>query len=306
MAHRRRLHLQSGTYFIVQLGAQRRALFEGQDDYAVFEQLLARALARADVRALAYCWLPTSVHLAVQVGSIPLGRFLQGFLSRYASYIHRRDGQSGHLFADRYRALLLEPTQWLGPLIRYVHYLPVLRQVAADLDAYPHTSHHAYGGAARLSWLNIQTWINVLTVRSRPVDAYRKLVAQPPTSTEVQLFEHGTQSGVLGSEEFHASLPRALRTYHTGLSLEQIIRSVSILVDVDPQDLSTKSRRHDLALARALIAWHATERSIARLSDVARRFRRDPSTLSSAIARYRPLRPELFNLTALRHMTPLI
>jgi hypothetical protein len=67
----------------------------------------------------------------------------------------------------------------------------------------------------------------------------------------------------------------------------------------------SRSRQRQLALARALIAWFATERRICTLSEVARRLRRDPSTLSVAISRYRELRPDLFKLNALHYLVPI-
>ena len=41
-------------------------------------------------------------------------------------------------------------------------------------------------------------------------------------------------------------------------------------------------------------------------AEVARRLQRDPSTLFVAVERYRTLRPELFNLTALQDSGPLL
>ena len=67
-----------------------------------------------------------------------------------------------------------------------------------------------------------------------------------------------------------------------------------------------RSRQRRLALARALITWYATERGVATLAEVARRLQRDPSTLFVAVERYRMLRPELFNLTALQDPGPLV
>jgi hypothetical protein len=55
-----------------------------------------------------------------------------------------------------------------------------------------------------------------------------------------------------------------------------------------------------------LIGWYATERRVATLSEVARRLRRDPSTLSVAISRYRTCRPELFHLAAMHDVGPLV
>jgi len=86
--------------------------------------------------------------------------------------------------------------------------------------------------------------------------------------------------------------------YRTTLTLDQIIDLVCMKLGVERKDLMSKSRKRELVLARSLIGWYATERGVATLCEVARRLRRDPSTLSSGIERYRKLLPALFTLEA--------
>lgn len=111
MSERRRLHIPHGTYYAVQFSSPRQSLFTKPADYAQLESLLASALTRTRTHALAHCWLPHSIHLAVQIESVPLGRFLQGFTSRYARHVHDATAPTGHLFAHRYRAVLLDSSQ---------------------------------------------------------------------------------------------------------------------------------------------------------------------------------------------------
>lgn len=304
MARRRRLHVAGATYFAVQLGGSHCPLFSEPSDYQVFEALLSSALSKADAHVLAFCWLPHAIHMSVQVAATPLGRFLQGFTSHYARYVHARTGESGHLFADRYRALLIDPDEWLLRLIRYIHYLPVLK-MRVDLDAYPQTSHPAYCGTVSAPWLDRRMALRLLRTQGDAALAYTTLMSQRPSEEETRLFTHGTRSGVLGSDAFIAKLPRGAHGHRSSLDLEQIIGQVATLLSVDYSELFSKSRRREIALARALIAWHATERSIANLIEVGRRLRRDPSTLSVGIARYRVLHPDLFTLAALRHLKPI-
>jgi hypothetical protein len=80
---------------------------------------------------------------------------------------------------------------------------------------------------------------------------------------------------------------------------------VTCRLGVDREHVLSNSRQREVTLARALIAWYATERRVATLSEVARYLRRDPSTLSVAVSRYRLCRPELFKLTALHDVVPL-
>jgi REP element-mobilizing transposase RayT len=90
-----------------------------------FEQLLATMLARCRARVHAFCWEVDAIHLALQVTDMPVGRLMQRLSSQYARRVHRRQGNGGHLFQQRYHSLLIDPDAYLLKLIRYLHLIPV-------------------------------------------------------------------------------------------------------------------------------------------------------------------------------------
>src|SRR5438477_81690 len=184
MSRRSRLHVPGGVYYVVQRSNARQPIFTEEADYATFERLLSTMLVRCRVRAHAYCWETDAIHLVLQISDMPVGRLMQRLSSQYARRVHRRAGELGHLFQQRYHALLID--------------------------------------------------------------------------------------------------------------------TVTCTLGLERSEVLSRSRQRRLALARALITWYATERGVATLAEVARRLQRDPSTLFVAVERYRTLRPELFNLTALQ------
>lgn len=305
MSRRQRLHVPGGTYYIVQQGSTHQPVFSQPEDYQLFERLLAAALNRTDSRLHAYCWTPSAIHMVVQIDEISVGRFMQGLTGRYARNIHQRDGASGHFFQQRYKALLVDADEYLLKLIHYVHYLPVLSGLAHEPGVFQHSSHGAYLGAADVPWLTTKAAMHSLQDDAARV--YEELMSAPPSAQDIKLFERGGQNDlrVIGGQEFLGNLPRRSRTYRSKITLEQIIYTVTCALGVEREHVLSASRKRDLAMARALIAWFATERHVATLSEVARQLRRDPSTLSVAISRYRVCRPELFKLTALHYMVPL-
>src|SRR5215475_12796561 len=131
---------------------------------------------------------------------------------------------------------------------------------------------------------------------------------EAPTAGEGSSFEHrGTEDPrVLGDRELMASIPRNMRVYRSTYSLDQVIDTVTCTLGLERSEVLSRSRQRRLALARALMTWYATERGVATLAEVARRLERDPSTLFVAVERYRTLKPELFNLTALQDSGPLL
>ena len=106
MSRRQRLHVPGGTYYVVQRGSTTRPIFSQHQDYQLFERLLATALRRTGARLHAYCWTPDAIHIALQIDSVSVGRFMQGITSRYARSIHERAAESGHFFRQRYKAIL--------------------------------------------------------------------------------------------------------------------------------------------------------------------------------------------------------
>jgi hypothetical protein len=146
-------------------------------------------------------------------------------------------------------------------------------------------------------------------IESRDEDTdYDAFMARCPAPEDVVQFERvgSNDLRVIGSQEFLDNLPRNSRTYRSKASLDQIIHTVTCRMGVERDLVLSNSRQREFTLVRALIAWYATERGVATLSEVARCLRRDPSTLSMAISRYRVRRPELFKITAMHDISPLV
>jgi putative transposase len=306
MSRRQRLHVPGGTYYVVQHGSTNRPIFTQPGDYQLFERLLAAALRRTSARVHAYCWTPQAIHLALQIDNISVGRFMQGITSRYARSIHQRAAESGHFFKQRYRAILIDPEAYLLKLVRFIHHVPAIAGMVPDAATHPHTSHAAYLGSAEMPWVTTRTAFRLLNGCDEHSE-YAEFMSAAPTADEVYLFEHGSKhdTRIVGSPAFLENLPRHLRVYRSKITLDQIIQTVTCRLGVDREHVLSNSRQREVTLARALIAWYATERRVATLSEVARYLRRDPSTLSVAVSRYRLCRPELFKLTALHDVVPL-
>jgi putative transposase len=266
-------------------------------------------LARCRARVHAFCWEVDAIHLALQVTDMPVGRLMQRLSSQYARRVHRRQGNGGHLFQQRYHSLLIDPDAYLLKLVRYLHLLPVRGGAVHDPNDYALSSNRAYLGATTIPWLTTSIALRMLAQRPDQARyAYRRLMFEGPISGEGAYFDRGCDDDprVLGDPTFMAAIPRHMRVYRSPYSLEQVIDSVSCTLGVERSEVLSRSRQRRLALARALITWYATERGVATLAEVARRLERDPSTLFVGVERYRTLRPELFNLTALPDPGPLL
>ena len=309
MSRRSRLHVPEGVYYVVQRSNARQPIFTEPADYATFERLLSTMLVRCRVRVHAYSWELDAIRMIVQISDMPVGRLMQRLSSQYARRVHRRQGESGHLFQQRYQALLIDPDAYLLKLIRYLHLLPVRSGKVPGPDDYELSSHRAYLGTGNVPWLTTNVALRMLAQRPEQARyAYRRLMFDTIPPEEELNFDRGGPEDprVLGDRQFMTNIPRNQRVHKSTYSLEQVIDTVSCTLGLERSEVLSRSRQRRLALARALITWYATERGVATLAEVSRRLQRDPSTLFVAVERYRTLRPELFNLTALHDSGPLV
>jgi hypothetical protein len=187
--------------------------------------------------------------------------------------------------------------------------VPVRTGLAPDAEDYPLSSYHAYLGSRIPAWLTTSLAMRMLGDRNdRARLAYRQLMLEEADAHSIACFDRGGPEDprVLGGRDFMTVVPRHQRIYRSSHSLEQVIDTVTRTLAVERDEVLSRSRQRRLAMARALIAWYATERGIATLAEVARRLQRDPSTLFVAVERYRGLRPELFSIAAVHDSGPLL
>lgn len=306
MPYRRRIHVPGGTYLVVQRGSRLHPIFSAPDEYAFFESVLQTALRNTGTRVHAYCWVSTAIYFAVEIDAGTLGRFMQLLKSRYARGTQQRRGEHGYFFQGRYDSVLIEPGAYLTRLLQYLHFVPVLLGLAKTPDEFPHTSHRAYLEALNLPWLHKQTALELLTSNAGDAaQAYRDLMSQPPIPQLVGLFERGAPGtpGILGGREFVEAVSRRVPR-SSRMTPDQITRCVCGLLNVSFDDVKSRSRLRKLALARALIAWHATVRGVASIAEISCYLGRASSTLSQGISLYRERYPDLFQLDALAELSP--
>jgi hypothetical protein len=275
-------------------------------DASLLENLFAMALQRTRTQALAFCWLPRSMHLAVRSHDTAVSRFMQRFTSQIAREFLRGTPDVGHVFPRRFTSMLIDAQAWLPELVRFIHHVPVRASAVVSPSRYPHSSWAFYAGDRSVAWFDTRSVRRILDAREESRSVIEFLEC-PPSAHELALFASTGrgESRIIGSDAFRASLPRRLHPPHGTLTLETLIAKVSITQNVSRSELLSRSRRREAVLARALIAWHAIERRLATLGEISRRLGRDPSTLSKTIARARRTHPQWFRLDSLRHLTPL-
>ena len=287
MARKPRIHLPGGLYHVIFRGNGGQDVFLADADRYRFYLLLQEGTHRFGYRVHAFCCMTNHIHLALQIGDIPLSRAMQNLSFRYTRWINWREKRTGHLFQGRYKAVLVDGDSYLLELVRYIHLNPVRAGMVRRPEEYPWSGHRAYLGMETLPWLTTDWMLaqfgkNVAKARSE----YTAFVLDGLDEERRPEFHGaGVDSRLLGDDNFMDKCLSGSGGMALHLTAQQIIEKVSLAYHLDADTLKAKSQQRIASEARAVAGWLARESGCVTLSDIARLVNRDVGSISSSVRR---------------------
>lgn len=131
MARLARVVIPDHPHHVTQRGNGRARTFFGDDDYALYRDLLAEHCRAAGVAVWAWCLMPNHAHLVlVPSDAGGLRRALAPVHRRYAGIIHARRRRTGHFWQGRFGAVVLDEAH-LAAALAYVALNPVRARLVA-------------------------------------------------------------------------------------------------------------------------------------------------------------------------------
>jgi len=287
---RPRLHVPGACYHVTLRGNHRQDIFFTDGDRLRLEDYVAVALDRVGARIHAYCWMSNHIHLLIQVADTPLGAFVQHIGTRYARSVQARVPTTGHLFQNRYHALLVDVERYFVALLRYIHLNPVRAGLVADPAEYRWSSHRAYLGLAAPDWLTTDFGLRLFAAEAGAAcERYRAFVMlgiDAPRDPQLTRPPRG-EPRVLGDEAFRRTIERPTAVVSTGRGLEEIADEICSECGVTPAELRSPSQLRRLSRARGQVAARALVERAASLTDIAKFLERSASAVARLAERYR-------------------
>jgi len=98
-----------------------------------------------DFRVHAWCLMSNHFHLLLESGaSAGLSEFMRRLLTAYTIYFNRRHGRHGHLFQGRFQSRIVDKSDYLVALSRYIHINPIHGNKKANPEKYEGSSLKYY------------------------------------------------------------------------------------------------------------------------------------------------------------------
>lgn len=198
MSRRAREVSGTGIYHVMMRGINRQNIFEDDEDYSRFVELLYQMVCPVDDNGkpmpsrctfYAYCLMTNHVHLLIREASESLSVVIKRIGVSYAQYYNKKYIHFGHLFQDRFKSEPVNDNAYFFTLIRYIHQNPMAAGLTDDVASYHWSSWNEYETAGN----GIQSVCSTKTVLSRmPLDELRELVFDPlPKTTMILDFDSG-------------------------------------------------------------------------------------------------------------------
>ncbi|HBA89761.1 MAG TPA: transposase [Geobacter sp.] len=264
-------------------GIEKRDIFLDDVDRRSFVERLSRLLLKTETECLAWALMSNHFHLLLRSTKTNLSTLMRRLLTGYAVVFNLRHHRTGHLFQNRYKSIVCDQDSYLLELVRYIHLNPLrvgLVSSVAELDEYEWCGHRCimeHGGLVGQAIDEVLAMFAGDRAAARAV--YRQFVQEGiAMGRRDELVggglkrylllsgAHGCQAWderVLGSGDFVEQLwQQAERPEEPckQLPLDDLIREVAAIFEIEVSALTNGSRSRQVAAARGAVCFIASKK----------------------------------------------
>ena len=201
MARKIRIDVGGQPYHVLNRANARLPIFFKEEDFQLFEAILADACEKFHMRLLAYCLMSNHFHLVIYPKEDgDMQSFMQWLTLTHTQrwHIQNKTIGSGHLYQGRYKSIMIEKSDThLLALIRYVERNPLRANLVRNLSNWRFSSYwrRAHGTSEQQRLLS--PWPIEM-----PTD-YRSFLHAKVTAEELDRIRSTVRKGLLyGSDKW--------------------------------------------------------------------------------------------------------
>ena len=260
MARPVRIEYPGAVYHIITRGNNRQLIFGDDQDRRKYLEKLAVYCEEKEIHLLSYCLLSNHVHLLLETPKGNLSRMMQPFQTSYTVYFNKRHQRSGHVFEQRYKALVVDKDNYLLAVSRYLHLNPVGAGIVERPGDYRWSSYGAYCKGKETGAVKCQRVLEYFSgPRKRQLAGYREFVEGKLAEGKIEALPVLKQA-FIGDEEFAeqarrkaAKLSDSERVY----ALNRVVQAVCKVSGMAAEEIRRPGRSQAVKSAREIICYLA-------------------------------------------------
>jgi len=134
MPRQARIDIPNVIYHVFAKAKDQKTLFDCQEDYLHFIDLLKELINLCQIRCYAWSLTPESFHLIIHPPKAILKTTMRKLLTSYVAGYKQRHKTEGNLFHGRYQSIICEKDPFLIPLICATHLKPIEVGLCKTID----------------------------------------------------------------------------------------------------------------------------------------------------------------------------
>ncbi|WP_432404137.1 transposase [Wukongibacter sp. M2B1] len=119
MPRKPRVHYEGALYHVIVRGNNKRCIFDIDNDKLEYLKRVKKYKEKYEGKLYAYVIMDNHAHLLIEVLRTPLSKIMQLIQQTYTQYYNKKYDRTGHVFEQRYKAILCNRDEYLLELIRY-------------------------------------------------------------------------------------------------------------------------------------------------------------------------------------------
>jgi REP element-mobilizing transposase RayT len=268
-------------------------VFDDPFEAEEFVEAARREFDLDGVRVMAWCLMGNHYHLVIQTGATPLWRSMLRVQSAVARGFNRRKRFLGRLWQSRYRARVIDSTEYFRQVVSYVHLNPVAAGIVNDPVEYPNSGHREIVGYRPPRLVDLQTVLAGFEGASL-ADARESYGSWVRTVAEAKWLDHGigelpwwrmardqdeivSPGGDLDAEAFDGHPFGDVRPTFTAAEILRLFEEFS---GHDREDLASPLRTPRLIEGRVQLTLLAVSRFGVHSRDIANLIHKHPSSMT--------------------------
>lgn len=273
MARPLRIEYPGAVYHVICRGNNRQAVFRDEQDRKRYVEKLSVYCEEKGVELLSYCLLTNHVHLLLETPKGNLSKMMQSFQTSYTLYFNKRHRHSGHVFEQRYKALLVDRDNYLLEVSRYIHLNPVAARIVERPQDYRWSSYAGYVRGKGISGLKYETVLDYFAGgRGRQLAQYREFVEGGLGGKQKWAELPVLKGAFVGDEDFmEEARKKAIRPIlERHYPLKRMVQVVCKVCGVAEEEVKRPMRTEGVQRARELLCYVSRRHSDVGLRELAR------------------------------------
>ena len=212
MARPLRIEYPGAIYHVTSRGNARQSIFIDDVDRQVFLEVLGNVVEKYNWLCHAFCLLDNHYHILVETQDPNLSLGMRQLNGVYTQKVNIRHHRVGHLFQGRYKAILVEKSEYLLELCRYIVLNPVRAGMVREPKQWQWSSYPATAYAAIIpNFLTVDWILGQFAKNSNEArKIYRKFVADGLVKQELSPWKKLVGQIVFGGSDFVADIQSRL------------------------------------------------------------------------------------------------